>query len=363
MNRTVLIDAHRAAGAKLVDFHGWEMPLHYGSQIEEHHAVRTDAGIFDVSHMTVVDLEGADAAAWLRRLLANDVARLEEAGRAQYTAMLDDQGGILDDLIAYRRANGWRLVVNSATREKDLAWMRAQLAGDVTLTERADLAMIAVQGPQALAKAEGWLGAVAADVSDLDAFAFLEDGERMIARTGYTGEDGFEAILPNDDAVAAWNALLAAGVRPAGLGARDTLRLEAGMNLYGQDMDETVTPLESNMGWVLALDPPDRDFLGRGVVEARKAEGVRQRLCGVVLDAKGVLRSGQTLVADGAEIGTLTSGAFSPTLGKGIGFARVDAAFAPGKTPREGVSVAIRGKELPVRLVRPPFVRNGEPRV
>lgn len=363
MNRTALIDAHRAAGAKLVDFHGWEMPLNYGSQIEEHNAVRGDAGIFDVSHMTVVDLDGADAGAWLRRLLANDVARLEAPGLAQYTAMLDSEGGVLDDLIAYRRAAGWRLVVNSATREKDLAWMREQLAGDVALTERSDLAMIAVQGPKAIERAGAWLGAAAEAVAALEPFAFVEDGERMIARTGYTGEDGFEAILPNADVVAAWDTLLAAGVRPAGLAARDTLRLEAGMNLYGQDMDETVTPLESMMGWVLALEPADRDFIGRAAVEARKADGVRQRLCGVVLEAKGVLRGGQTLVADGAEIGTLTSGAFSPTLGKGIGLARVDAAYAPGKAGREDVAVAIRGKELPVRLVRPPFVRNGSPRV
>ncbi|MEE4299794.1 MAG: glycine cleavage system aminomethyltransferase GcvT, partial [Pseudomonadales bacterium] len=239
MNRTALIDAHRAAGAKLVDFHGWEMPLHYGSQLEEHHAVRSDAGIFDVSHMTVVDLDGADARSWLRTLLANDVARLEVAGEAQYTAMLDEAGGILDDLIAYRRADGWRLVVNSATRDKDLAWMRERLTGDVALTERSDLAMLAVQGPKALDRAAAWLGGAAEAVSALAPFSFLEDGERMIARTGYTGEDGFEVILPNVDAVAAWNALLASGVRPAGLGARDTLRLEAGMNLYGQDMDET----------------------------------------------------------------------------------------------------------------------------
>ena len=364
MNRSTQLNAiHRAAGAKMVDFHGWDMPLHYGSQMEEHHGVRTDAGIFDVSHMTVVDLDGAGAEAWLRTLLANDVARLGGAGEAQYTAMLDDAGGVLDDLIVYRRAVGWRLVVNSATRDKDLAWMRGRLATDVTLTERDDLAMIAVQGPQALARAEAWLGAVAADFSELAAFRFLEDGERMIARTGYTGEDGFEAILPNVDVEAAWQALVAAGVRPAGLAARDTLRLEAGMNLYGQDMDEAVTPLESNMAWVLALDTPGRDFAGRAVIEQRKAQGVAHRLVGVVLDDRGVLRAGQALVAEGREIGVLTSGAFSPTIGKGIGLARIESAFAPGKTPREGIKVAIRGRELAVRLLRPPFVRAGKVRI
>ena len=360
MNRTALIEQHRASGAKLVDFHGWEMPLHYGSQLEEHHAVRRAAGIFDVSHMTVVDVDGDDATTWLRGLLANDVGRLQAAGRAQYTALLDEHGGILDDLIAYRRDGGWRLVVNSATREKDLAWMRGHLGGDVRLEERADLSMLAVQGPEALNRASPWLGASADAVSALAAFSFVEDGERMIARTGYTGEDGFEVVLPHADAQQAWDALLDAGVRPAGLGARDTLRLEAGMNLYGQDMDATVTPLESNMAWVLALDPADRGFLGRAEVEARRAAGVQQRLCGVVLEAKGVLRGGQGLRGDGREIGALTSGAFSPTLGRGIGLARIDAGWAPGKGGRGGVSVDIRGKELPVRLVRPPFVRNGK---
>ena len=360
MNRTALIEQHRASGAKLVDFHGWEMPLHYGSQLEEHHAVRQVAGIFDVSHMTVVDLDGSDATAWLRALLVNDVARLDAPGRAQYTAMLDDEGGILDDLIVYRRDGRWRLVVNSATREKDLAWMRGRLDGDVTLEERADLSMLAVQGPEALTRAAAWLGASADAVNALEPFTFLEEGERMIARTGYTGEDGFEVVLPHADAQAAWDALLEAGVRPAGLGARDTLRLEAGMNLYGQDMDESVTPLESNMAWVLALDPADRVFAGRGEIEARKAAGVQQRLCGVVLESKGVLRAGQALRAEGREIGTLTSGAFSPTLGRGIGLARIDAAWAPGKAGRDGVGVEIRGKELPVRLVRPPFVRKGK---
>ena len=363
MNRTALNEQHRASNAKLVDFHGWEMPLHYGSQLEEHHAVRRAAGVFDVSHMTVVDVEGEDATAWLRELLANDVARLEAPGCAQYTALLDEDGGILDDLIVYRRDGSWRLVVNSATREKDLAWMRGRLQGDVALKERADLSMLAVQGPEALNRSASWLGASFDAVAALAAFTFLEDGERMIARTGYTGEDGFEVVLPHADAQKAWEALLEAGIRPAGLGARDTLRLEAGMNLYGQDMDASVTPLESNMGWVLALDPADRAFAGRAEIESRKAAGVRQRLCGVVLEAKGVLRVGQALRAEGREIGTLTSGAFSPSLGCGIGLARIDAVWAPGKAGRHGVTVEIRGKELPVRLVRPPFVRNGKAQV
>jgi aminomethyltransferase len=320
--RTVLHDAHVAAGARIVDFHGWDMPLHYGSQLEEHHAVRADAGLFDVSHMTVVDIDGPAAGDWLRRLVANDPARLEAPGRALYTAMCDERGGILDDLIVYRRDGSWRLVVNSATRDKDLQWMESHRSEGVTITERPELAMLAVQGPKALERARGWLGAVAADVEALDAFAFLEDGERFVARTGYTGEDGFEVILPESEAVAAFETLLAAGVRPAGLGARDTLRLEAGMNLYGQDM-----------------------------------------LVGVVLTERGVLRAGQRVRDGEQDFGTLTSGAYSPTLGCGIGLARVQASTLKSIGIGGTVVVDIRGKPVAAKLVRPPFVRNGESRI
>ena len=365
-NRTVLNAAHRAAGAKMVDFHGWDMPLNYGSQVEEHHAVRRGAGFFDVSHMTVVDFAdddgGASTEAWLRRLLANDVARLEGPGRAQYTAMLDESGGVIDDLIAYRRDGSWRLVVNSATREADLAWMNQHRPAAVRLTVRDDVAMLAVQGPAALQRAAPWLGEVAQAVSDTPAFTFVEDGARMIARTGYTGEDGFEAIIPAEDAEAAFAAFVDAGIQPAGLAARDTLRLEAGMNLYGQDMDRSTTPLESNMGWVVAMKPEDRDFIGRAALEAQKAGGVPRRLVGVVLEGRGVLRGEQILFDGDVAIGTLTSGAFSPTIGCGIGLARVDADAAPGKTPRPA-EVEIRGKRQPVRLLKPPFVRGGEPRI
>ncbi|HSG90986.1 MAG TPA: glycine cleavage system aminomethyltransferase GcvT [Pseudomonadales bacterium] len=359
--RTPLYDNHLAAGAKVVDFHGWDMPLHYGSQLEEHHAVRRDAGMFDVSHMTVVDIGGAGALDWLRVLVANDPARLAEAGRAQYTAMLDDHGGVIDDLIVYRRAEGWRLVVNSATREKDLAWMRTRLPEDVQLTERPDLAMIAVQGPRALERARAWLGDAADAVTALGLFRFLEtgpaDGDRFIARTGYTGEDGFEVILPGADAGAAWEALRAAGVQPAGLGARDTLRLEAGLNLYGQDMDETTTPLESNLAWTVQWKPEDRAFCGRTVLERQRAEGVPRRLVGLLLEARGVLRAHQKVIVDGRAVGTLTSGAFSPTLGCGIGLARIDSAALDAAGGRVGVE--IRGKVLDARVIKPPFVRNG----
>lgn len=355
--RTPLYAEHLATGAKMVDFHGWEMPLHYGSQVEEHHRVRKAAGMFDVSHMTVVDVDGDDAGDWLRWLLANDVAKLERPGKALYTALLREDGGILDDLIVYRRDGSWRLVVNSATREADLAWMASKQRGDVIVTERPDLAMIAVQGPDALARAEHWLNDASAAVTGLRPFGFLEDGDRFIARTGYTGEDGFEVILPGDDAAAAWQALLAAGVAPAGLGARDTLRLEAGLNLYGQDMDETATPLESNLAWTVAFKPAERDFIGRAALTRQREEGVPRRLVGVKLQARGVLRRGQQLYYDGRVIGELTSGAFAPTLGAGIGLARIEAAV-----DAEQLEVDMRGKALPVTWVKLPFVRRGESR-
>lgn len=357
--RTPLYAEHLAAGAKMVDFHGWHMPLHYGSQVEEHHLVRKAAGMFDVSHMTVVDIDGSDAADWLRWLLANDVGKLRERGRALYTAMLNDAGGILDDLIAYRRNGGWRLVVNSATREADLAWMAAKLRDDVVLIERPELAMIAVQGPAAIERASPWLNVAAEAVGALKPFGFVQDGDRFIARTGYTGEDGFEVILPASQAAGAWQALLAAGIAPAGLGARDTLRLEAGLNLYGQDMDEAATPLESNLAWTVAWKPVERDFIGRAALTQQREQGVPRRLVGVKLEARGVLRRGQQLSYDGRVIGELTSGAFSPTLGAGIGLARIEAAVADDVEARQ-FAVDIRGKALPVVRVTLPFVRRGE---
>jgi len=353
--RTPLFAAHLAAGAKMVDFHGWDMPLHYGSQVEEHHLVRKTAGMFDVSHMTVVDIEGSDAGDWLRWLLANDVGKLEEPGGALYTAMLNDAGGILDDLIVYRRDGGWRLVVNSATRQADLAWMASKLRGDVVLIERPELAMIAVQGPAALERAAAWLGDAAKTVGALKPFGFVQDGDRFIARTGYTGEDGFEVILSGEEAAAAWQALLAADIAPAGLGARDTLRLEAGLNLYGQDMDETATPLESNLAWTVAWKPVDRDFIGRAALTQQRQQGLPRRLVGVKLEARGVLRRGQQLYYDGRWVGELTSGAFSPTLGVGIGLARIEA-----DVEAEQFAVEIRGKALPVSRVKLPFVRRGK---
>ena len=363
--RTILNDSHRALGAKMVDFGGWDMPLHYGSQVEEHHQVRRDAGMFDVSHMTVVDLEGARTREFLRHLVANSVDKLQKPGKALYTAMLDAEGGVIDDLIVYFLEEArFRLVVNAATRDKDLAWIQAQAQPyGVDVTERSELAMIAVQGPTARERVAGLLDAAGAKAAGkLARFAAAEvsthDGIPLfVARTGYTGEDGFEIVVAQPHAVALWNALLAAGVKPAGLGARDTLRLEAGMNLYGQDMDETVTPYEAALGWTVALDDaPDgtpRAFNGRDALERQHAAGVPRQMVGLVMDEKGVLRHGQKVLTDAGE-GEILSGTFSPTIGKAIAFARIPAG-APGK-----VRVDIRGREIPVRLVKFPFVREGK---
>ena len=357
--KTVLNETHRALGAKMVDFGGWDMPINYGSQIEEHHQVRRDAGMFDVSHMTVVDLRGDQARPFLRKLVANSVDKLKKPGKALYACMLDEKGGVIDDLIVYYLAEDFfRLVVNAGTRDKDIAWITAQSAPfGLHVTERRDLAIIAVQGPKAREKVLGLLSPEAADAAGkLGKFVACEADGLFVARTGYTGEDGFEVMVPEAQAVDFWNRLLAAGVKPAGLGARDTLRLEAGMALYGQDMDESATPYEAGLAWTVALDE-GRDFTGRGKLEAQKAAGVARQMIGLVLDEKGVLRHGQAVFCASGE-GEILSGTFSPTLGKAIAFARVPAGdIALGAAG--GVRVDIRGREVPVRVVRFPFVRYG----
>jgi aminomethyltransferase len=354
--QTPLNASHRALGAKMVDFGGWDMPLHYGSQIDEHHIVRNSAGMFDVSHMTVVDLEGARCREFLRYLVANNVDKLKVSGKALYTCMLNPAGGVIDDLIVYfLREDFFRLVVNAATREKDLAWIRAQaVAFDVGVSERAELAMVAVQGPQARAAVLSLLsGDARLAAAAISRFAAVDVDGLFVARTGYTGEDGFEVIVPASRVVAFWAALLEAGVKPCGLGARDTLRLEAGMNLYGQDMDEQTSPLEANLAWTVAFEPADREFIGRPVLDAQRAAGVRHALVGLVMDDKGVLRHGQRVVTAAGD-GEILSGTFSPTLGKAIAFARVPAAAS------DTAQVDIRGKLVPVRIVKPVFVRDGK---
>lgn len=353
--KTILNETHRALGAKMVDFGGWDMPLNYGSQIEEHHAVRRDAGMFDVSHMTVVDLAGPRTREFLRHLFANNVDKLKTPGKALYSCMLNAQGGVIDDLIVYFiDESHFRTVVNASTRDKDLAWINQQAGKfEVTVRERSDLAMIAVQGPQARTKAASVLAADKAQAAlKLGKFVALPGEDLFIARTGYTGEDGFEIIVPEAAAVDLWNRLLAAGVKPAGLGARDTLRLEAGMNLYGQDMDEAITPWEAGLSWTVAMDE-GREFIGRAALQAQRDRGVARVMVGIVMDEKGVLRHGQAVLTDQGA-GEILSGTFSPTLGKAIAFARIPAG-EPG-----AVRVDIRGKEVPVRVVKVPFVREGQ---
>jgi aminomethyltransferase len=354
--RTPLYDLHLALGAKMVDFGGWDMPLHYGSQVEEHHQVRRDCGVFDVSHMTVIDVGGSQAKAWLKHLLANDVERLHSPGRALYSAMLNEQGGIVDDMIVYRLDEGYRLVVNASTRDQDLAWMQAHLNGfDVHLRERSELAMLAIQGPHARQKIAELVGQSHGNLIQLlKPFEGLPDGDWFIARTGYTGEDGLEIILPADQAPGFFNDLVGAGISPIGLGARDTLRVEAGMNLYGQDIQQDISPLASNMAWSIAWEPATRQFIGRKALEAEQAAGVRQKLVGLVLEERGVLRAHQVVrIADVGE-GEITSGSFSPTLSKSIALARVPMATA------DRAEVEIRGKWYPVRVVKPTFVRHGK---
>ena len=369
--KTPLYDLHLASGARTVDFGGWDMPVHYGSQIEEHHRVRRDAGMFDVSHMCVVDIRGEGAPPFLSRLLANDVGKLRERGKALYSCMLDPSGGIIDDLIVYHMDERWfRVVVNAGNRDLDLAWLRGRAAewqAGIDIIERADLAIVAVQGPAARARVADLLDPEdRAPALALEPFFARECGMWCVARTGYTGEDGFEVMLPAAEAGPFWRALAAAGVAPCGLGARDTLRLEAGMNLHGSDMDRTKHPLESGLAWTVAFDPPERDFVGRRALEAHRAAGVPMKLVGLVLEDRGVLRGHQRVVLPAADLaatdpaagpveGEVTSGSFSPTLQRSIALARVPRA-ATGR-----VLVDVRGKLLSARIVRPPFVRHGRP--
>lgn len=365
-NKTVLFDKHQEYGGKIVDFAGWQMPVNYGSQIDEHQQVRKDAGMFDVSHMVIVDLApdgpSGDIKAFLQYLLANDVGKLADRGKALYSCLLNEDGGVIDDLIVYYLSDNWyRLVVNAATREKDLAWLNQHArAFNVNVKERDDLAMIAVQGPYAREKA---FNALPVDVVEaavhLQRFYGADCGDWFVGRTGYTGEDGFEVMLPETEATALWDRLADAGVKPCGLGARDTLRLEAGMNLYGSDMTEDTSPLISGLGWTIAWLPEDRDFIGRKVLEKEKAEGVKQKLVGLVLEERGILRSHQKVVAENDEgvfvgDGEITSGTFSPSMQKSIALARV-----PVETGKN-CKVEIRGKLLKAAVVKPVFVRDGQ---
>jgi aminomethyltransferase len=354
--RTPLFELHQELSARIIDFGGWEMPLQYGSQIAEHHAVRTAAGVFDVSHMGIVDFTGSGARSLLARLLANDVGKLRLPGTALYSLMLNEGGGVLDDLIVYFIDEDWfRIVLNASTRDKDLAWMRPHAREfQVDMNERHDLAMLAIQGPHARAHVAQLLTPDGAQLAlALHPFAGRTIEGWFIARTGYTGEDGFEVMLPPSDAVRTWRALNERGVVSCGLGARDTLRVEAGLCLYGSDMDERTHPYESGLGWTVAWEPASRQFIGREALEEIHRRGASRQLVGLLLESRGVLRAHQVILSAAGE-GEVTSGTFSPTLDRSIGLARVPVAAPPR------VQVELRGKLLDARIVKPPFVRHGK---
>ncbi len=353
--RTPLYQAHIDASGKMVDFGGWEMPLNYGSQIEEHHAVRQDAGMFDVSHMRAVDFKGKDAKAFLSILIANDVDKLQTEGKALYSCMLNDQGGVVDDLIVYYFSDEYyRMVINAGTTDKDLAWIDQKSKDfEVTAEPMFDLAMIAVQGPNARAKVFDAIPGVEQMAGELKPFNATSVGSLFVARTGYTGEDGFEIMLPAKSAEFTWKMLLEVGVKPCGLGARDTLRLEAGMSLYGSEMDEKTSPLEASLSWTVDLKNTERNFVGREALEQLKQDGAQKTIVGLVLDGRGVIRNHQVVKTNTGE-GEVTSGSFSPTMGKAIALASVP------KGSEGECEIEMRGRLLSAKIVKPPFVRNGK---
>ena len=355
MKHTPLYQAHVDAQGKMVDFGGWEMPLNYGSQIEEHHQVRSDAGMFDVSHMTVVDFKGTQAKVFVQILIANDVEKLKTEGKALYSCMLNESGGVVDDLIVYYiNDEDYRMVINAGTTEKDIAWINSQAQGfDVSVEPKFDLAMIAVQGPNAREKVFAAMPGVENIAGELKPFNAASLGSLFIARTGYTGEDGFEIMLPDKSAEFTWKMLLEGGVKPCGLGARDTLRLEAGMSLYGSEMNDEVSPLEAALSWTVDLSNEDRQFVGRKALEELKNEGAKNTIVGLVLEGKGVIRNHQKVVTSLGD-GEVTSGTFSPTMGKAIALARVPI-DATGSC-----EIEMRNKLVSAKIVKPPFVRNGK---
>jgi len=351
MKRTPLYQAHVDAQGKMVDFGGWEMPLNYGSQIEEHHQVRNDVGMFDVSHMTTVDFKGAEAKKFLQTLIANDVDKLKTEGKALYSCMLNETGGVVDDLIVYYlNDENYRMVINAGTTEKDIAWINTQAQNfDVVVEPKLDLAMIAVQGPNAREKVFAAMPGVEEVAGDLKPFNAANLGGLFIARTGYTGEDGFEIMLPEKSAEFTWKMLLEVGVKPCGLGARDTLRLEAGMSLYGSEMNDEISPLEAALTWTVDLNDEDRQFVGRKALEKLRDDGVKKTIVGLVLDSKGVIRDHQKVVTILGD-GEVTSGTFSPTMGKAIALARVPM----GTTG--SCEIEMRNKLVSAKIVKPPFV-------
>jgi len=363
--QTPLHATHVAAGARMVDFAGWDMPVNYGSQIEEHHAVRRDAGMFDVSHMLALDLEGADAKAFLRGLIANDVAKLVEPGKALYACMLNEQGGVIDDLIVYFLSDAaYRIVVNAGTADKDVAWMQQRLAATgaaATLSVRRDLAMIAVQGPNARAKTWAAIPGSEAASSSLKPFQAAACGEFFIARTGYTGEDGFEVMVKAASGPDLWDALMTAGsghgLVPAGLGARDTLRLEAKMCLYGNELDETTTLIEAGLGWITCVDSHKGDFNGRAVLAEQKSRGTARKLVGFEMKERGIARHGYPVLVGGSKVSVVTSGSMAPFLEKNIGLAYVPSEHSAIGTT---LGIEIRGVSVAAEIVKTPFYKRAK---
>ncbi|MCX7122051.1 MAG: glycine cleavage system aminomethyltransferase GcvT [Gammaproteobacteria bacterium] len=358
--KTPLYDHHIQSSALIVDFSGWQMPLHYGSQITEHHAVRKDVGLFDVSHMGVIEIRGNNTVPFLRHLLANDIAKLKNTGDALYSCMLNESGGVIDDLIAYRFSDDYfRLVINAGCRDKDWQWLKKQAEKfDAQLTMQVDLCILALQGPNAIKKLDTVFDkSIVEKIVALKPFQFYiaTDSrslipDTMITRTGYTGEAGVEIILPSEQAITLWEKLIASGVQPCGLGARDTLRLEAGYNLFGADMTETTSPLISNLAWTVSFADEKRDFIGKNALILEKQKGISQKLVGLVLESRGVLRNHQKVKMDNVGEGEITSGSFSPTLNKSIALARI-----PVSNASEAL-VERRGEWLPVKIVKPKFI-------
>jgi aminomethyltransferase len=363
LKHTPLHDAHVARGAKMVDFGGWHMPLQYEGILAEHRAVRAAAGIFDVSHMGEVDFTGPGALAAIQKLITNDAARLTD-GKAMYTAVCYPDGGIVDDCIVYRHGpERYQIVVNAANIAKDVAHFREHAGSLCTITDRSDeFALIAVQGPNARRLVANLAGEHFLQVPSFGFAAGRLAGVDIIAaRTGYTGEDGFELFVAADRAVPVWDALLAAGASPIGLGARDTLRLEAKLCLYGNDIDATTSPLEAGLGWVVKLDKRARgdDFVGGDALAKQKAEGLRRQLIGFKVLDKNIARPGAELVdAGGAVIGRVTSGGPAPTVGGAVGIAYVPVALS---TPGTALTISQRGRTFPAEVVKGPFYKRPDP--
>ena len=352
MNKTPLNNAHIELGAKMVNFSHWEMPISYTSLIEEHHAVRNTAGVFDVSHMSVFDFNGGDQVAFFEKIFANDIKKISNEDKAIYGALLNEEGGILDDLIIYHANEKFRLVSNCSTREQNRQWYEKHAVEfGVEVVERSDMGILAIQGPDALSKILS-IDGINPQVNNLQSFGCMFDGDKLYARTGYTGEDGLEIIVPSEDINQFWDQALRLGCTPIGLGARDTLRLEAGLNLYGNDMTIENHPYESNLGWTIDMTDENRQFIGKQALLSID-QSKSQKIVGIILRDKGVLRSGYEVIHDEGK-GVVLSGSYSPTLQSSIGLARVDQGY------KKDGKVMIRNKMLNIDFVSPRFIERGK---